>query len=129
MSQQPQQGWTDQQVEQIVGNLLRAGVIASAALVLLGGILYLIEKGSNSPDARLFRGERQDLTSPPEIIQDALAGRSQDLIQAGLLLLIATPVARVLFTIFAFLRQRDYLYVGITLIVFVILLYSLFWQR
>ena len=50
----------------------------------------------------------------------------QAIIQFGLLLLIATPVARVAFAAIGFAMERDYLYVVITLIVLVVLLYSLF---
>jgi uncharacterized membrane protein len=48
------------------------------------------------------------------------------MIQLGLLFLIATPVARVAFSVYAFMRERDKTYVIITLIVLAILLYSLF---
>nr|MBN2278700.1 DUF1634 domain-containing protein [candidate division Zixibacteria bacterium] len=48
------------------------------------------------------------------------------IIQLGLLFLIATPIARVFFSVFAFFRKRDYLYTLITLIVLIILLFSLF---
>ena len=48
------------------------------------------------------------------------------MIQLGLLILIATPVARVAFSAFGFAVERDYLYVGITLFVLAVLLYSLF---
>jgi uncharacterized membrane protein len=41
-----------------------------------------------------------------------------------LLLLIATPIARVAFSIAGFLIERDWLYVAFTVIVLVILLYS-----
>jgi uncharacterized membrane protein len=43
----------------------------------------------------------------------------------GILLLIATPVARVIFTVFAFAHERDWTYVVVTLIVLALLLYSL----
>jgi len=131
MSQAPK-GWTDQKVEQIVGNLLRVGVIASGVLVLLGGILYLIQEGTDSVavhNYQTFHGVPDNLQTLSGIVTGALAWHGQSLIQLGLLLLIATPVARVLFTIFAFLMQRDALYVAITLIVFVILIYSLFWKH
>ncbi len=127
MPQQPQ-GWTDEKVEQIIGNLLRAGVILSGIVVLLGGVLHLVQNGrSRVPDYSTFHGVEANLKSPVAVVQDSLRGDSEALIQLGLLLLIATPVARVLFTIFAFLREKDYLYVGITLFVFVVLLVSLFW--
>jgi uncharacterized membrane protein len=45
--------------------------------------------------------------------------------QLGLFLLIATPVARVVFSLLAFAIQRDHLYVGITLVVLAVLTFSL----
>jgi uncharacterized membrane protein len=57
-----------------------------------------------------------------------LLGSGRGWIQLGLLLLIATPVARVAFSVYAFARQRDFLYVGVTLIVLTVLLFGLFSQ-
>jgi uncharacterized membrane protein len=54
-----------------------------------------------------------------------LAGQGRGIIQLGLLFLIATPVARVVFSIFAFSVQRDRLYVVVTLTVLAILMFSL----
>jgi uncharacterized membrane protein len=123
---QPTGGWTDQQVEVVVGNLLRIGVITAALVVFVGGVMYLIRYGNEPTDLRVFRGEPADLRSPTGIVIDALEGRRRGIIQLGLLLLIATPVARVAFSVYAFLRERDFLYVFVTLIVLVVLLYSLF---
>src|SRR3954447_8696522 len=119
-------GWTDRQVDQFLGNLLRAGVMLAAVTVLGGGVLYLARHGTDPADYRVFRGEPADLRSPAGIVTDALALRGRGLIQLGLLLLIATPVARVAFSAFAFARQRDATYVAATLIVLAVLLYSLF---
>jgi uncharacterized membrane protein len=99
--------WTDQQVEQIVGTLLRAGVILAASVVLLGGVLYLARLGTSPPDYRVFRGEPADLRSIAGILRDARSVDGRGIIQLGLLLLIATPVARVAFSLVAFARQRD----------------------
>jgi uncharacterized membrane protein len=121
--------WTDEQVEQIVGNLLRAGVMAAAAVVAVGGILYLIRYGATAPDYRVFHGEPSDLRSLSGVVRDALAGRRRGLIQLGLVLLIATPVARVAFSVLAFARQRDRTYVLVTLIVLALLIYSLAYGR
>jgi uncharacterized membrane protein len=117
--------WTDQQVEEILGNLLRSGVILAAVFVLMGGVLYLIHYGAALPDYRVFHGEPTDLRSVSGIVQDVLDLRRRGTIQFGLLLLIATPIARVVFSVFAFLRQRDRVYVFITLFVLAVLLYSL----
>jgi uncharacterized membrane protein len=117
--------WTEQQLENIVGNLLRVGVILAAVVVFGGGVLYLIRHGVTSPDYRVFLGEPADLRSVSGIVTDALALQSRGIIQLGLLLLVATPIARVAFSIFAFAQQRDRTYVIVTLVVFTVLLYSL----
>jgi uncharacterized membrane protein len=122
---QPRRAWTDDQVEQIVGTLLRSGVIVAALVVLAGGILYLIRYGANPPDYRVFRGEPADLRSLSGIVTDTLSFRFHGIIQFGLLLLIATPVARVAFSVLAFTLQRDRTYATVTLIVFAVLMYSL----
>jgi uncharacterized membrane protein len=121
-----QTGWTDEQVEQVIGNLLRVGVLASALVVLGGGVHYLVEHGAEHvKDRHVFHPPPPELSTPGAIVREALALHSRGLIHFGLLLLIATPVARVLFSAFAFALQRDYLYVAITLFVLAILLYSL----
>jgi uncharacterized membrane protein len=117
--------WSDEKVEGIVGNLLRSGVIASAFIVLAGGIIYLIRYGGNPPDYSMFRGEPAEFRSVGGILKVALALRSRGLIQLGLLLLIATPVARVAFSVIAFVLQRDRIYIVVTLVVLGVLVYSL----
>jgi uncharacterized membrane protein len=121
----PERSWTDQRLENVLGNLLRAGVFLSALVVLIGASIYLVRHGRAPVDFRGFRGEPADLRSVRGIIRDALMLRGRGIIQLGLLLLIATPVARVAFSIFGFAEERDRMYVVFTLIVFSILLYSL----
>jgi uncharacterized membrane protein len=120
-----QNDWTDQKIENIVGNLLRAGVLLSASVVVFGGVLYLIKYGHVPADYRIFRGEPTDLKRVSGIVRDAFALHSRGIIQLGLLLLIATPVARVAFSIFGFAEEKDRMYVTFTVIVLLILLYSL----
>ena len=117
--------WSDERVEQVMGYLLRAGVVLAAIVVGAGGIFYLIRYGATSPDYRVFRGEPADLRSVSGILDDAIDLRSRGVIQLGLLLLVATPVTRVAFSIFAFARQHDLTYVLLTLIVFALLIWSL----
>ena len=117
--------WTEHDVEAFVGNLLRAGVISAGVVVLVGGALYLIKYGLTTPDYRVFHGEPADLRGVAGVITDVLELRSRGMIQLGLLLLVATPVARVAFSVFAFAQQRDLKYVIVTLIVLAVLLYSL----
>jgi uncharacterized membrane protein len=122
---EPDPGWTDERVEQVMGNLLRAGVLLAATVVLVGGVVYLSRHGREIQDRRAFQGEPKDLTTPSGIVQDAVTLRGRGLIQLGLLLLVATPVARVVFSVFAFARERDSVYVAVTLVVLALLLFSL----
>jgi uncharacterized membrane protein len=114
----------DEGVDRIIGTLLRAGVSVSASVVLAGGIWYLARFGASVPNYHVFRGEPEALCSVAKILSGAWEGPAS-LIQLGLLLLIATPVLRVAFSVAAFAIERDRLYVAITLIVLIILLGSL----
>ena len=116
---------TDIQVERAISILLISGVMLAAAVVFLGGVLYLAHQGSGHPNYHVFRGVSSDLRAPGVVIHNALAGRPEAIIQLGLLLLILTPVARVLLSVVAFASEHDYIYVVMTLIVLIVLLYSL----
>jgi uncharacterized membrane protein len=118
--------WNDQSLETAVALLLRGGVLLSAFVVLAGASIYLWRHGHSPVDFRTFHGEPTDLRTIRGIIQNVVQLRGRGIIQLGLLLLIATPVARVAFSVLGFARERDRMYVVFTLIVLGILLYSLF---
>jgi uncharacterized membrane protein len=122
-----QDGWTDYRAEQIIGNLLRAGVVLATLVVVCGGALYLIRYGAMPADRHLFHGEPIELRTPSGILNGVSQGSSRAMMQLGVLLLVATPVARVAFSVYAFARERDTLYVGITLTVLGLLIFSLGW--
>ncbi|MEW6143558.1 MAG: DUF1634 domain-containing protein [Thermodesulfobacteriota bacterium] len=118
-------GMSDERIDLIIGNLLRVDVILSAVFVLTGAVIYLIRHGAEMPDYGVFTGVPKNLRGLRKIVEAAWQIRSVGIIQLGLLLLIATPVARVVFSVFAFLLQRDYMYVVFTLIVLTVLLLSI----
>jgi uncharacterized membrane protein len=123
--QQRQSGWTDEEVELFVGNLLRYGVIIAAAVAIIGGIPYLIANGTVTPHFGAFHQGPEALTTVRGITHGLFSGNSQSIIQFGLLLLIAIPVARVAFSLLAFAKQRDWTYVVVTGIVLGVLLWGL----
>jgi uncharacterized membrane protein len=108
-----------------VGGLLRAGVTVAAAVVAAGGIPYLAAHGFERPDYTAFRGEPPALRSAAGILRDALSGDSRGVIQLGILILLATPVARVALLLADFLREGDRLYVAVTAVVLGVLAFSL----
>lgn len=118
--------WNDVEIEIIIGVLLRIGVILAAAVVLVGAVLYLTRHGHEIPHYTSFHGEPESLKSPMDIFHGVTQMSARAIIQLGLLLLIATPVARVLFSAIAFAFERDWMYVGITLVVFGVLMFSMF---
>jgi uncharacterized membrane protein len=116
----------DQRMDQIMAVLLRSGVLLSASLVFIGGIIYLSRHDLPTINYRVFQGEPQELRAVGGILHEAATFHGRGLIQLGLLILIATPVARVLFSVFAFIYERDWTYVAVTMIVLALLCYSLF---
>jgi uncharacterized membrane protein len=100
-------------------------VIVSAAIVLAGGIGFLIAHHSEPATYGAFDGVPAYLRGIPSILHAAAALDWRAVIQLGLLLLIATPVARVAFALVAFALERDYDYVALTAGVLIILIYSL----
>jgi uncharacterized membrane protein len=121
----------DTKMDQMLGNLLRAGVLLAAVVTAVGGTIYLVKRwDERAPDLHQFK--YADEAPPAEVSRVtgvaayAFSGRGAGLIQLGVLLLIATPVARVAFSVYAFARQRDVLYVVVTVIVLALLLFSLF---
>jgi uncharacterized membrane protein len=112
-------------VERTLARLLRTGVVLSAAIVVLGGAVYLFRHGGERPHYGVFRGEPSDLRTVAGIVRDAASASGRGLIQLGLVVLIATPVARVAFSVIAFALQRDRTYVIVTLAVLALLLLSL----
>lgn len=117
--------WTDERIELVISLLLRIGVVGASAIVLMGGVFYLFQYGLTIPNYQVFHGEPLSLCTVKGILTTALAFESSGIIQLGLLLLILTPIARVVFSVAAFGIQRDRLYVSVTLIVLIVLLYNL----
>lgn len=118
----------DTHIKKHIGVLLKVGVLVSGSVILIGGILFLVARGGTIPDYHAFRSEPDALRTPTGIIVGTAQGDSLSIMQLGMLFLIATPVARVIYSVLAFLRMRNYQYVVISGTVLVVLLYGLIWH-
>lgn len=116
---------SDHDVEQLIGRLLQIGVAAAAIVTIFGGILLLMQHGAATPTYSVFHGQPAYLTSLGGIVRGVREFRSEAIVQLGIVLLIATPVARVALTLIAFMLQRDRVYVIVTTIVLALLAYGL----
>ena len=121
--------WSDHEVEQVIGRLLQLGVLIATAVVIVGAAGVLLHHGSTPVDIRVFAGESSPWRSVGAVTSGALHGSFPAIVQLGLVLLTATPVARVALTLGAFLAQKDRLYVALTALVLALLLYGLIWGR
>lgn len=115
----------DQRMELIMGRLLQAGVLLASAVVLVGGILYVHAHSAAPMNYRVFSSEPAFLRRPGQLFRYVARGDGAAIVQLGILLLIATPIARVIFAVIAFAIERDRLYVAVSLFVLAVLMVSL----
>ena len=107
--------------------ILRWGVYLSMSVAVIGGIIYLSARGDHaSLQHRVFVEKDENLL---QLVKETFRGVAQgdglSIIELGLLLLIATPLTRVLFSLWAFYQERDRMYVVITLLVLMIICISI----
>jgi uncharacterized membrane protein len=108
----------------LVATILVVGVGTSAALIAFGFATSLLVGWEGSlAGAPPASGSVTDFATMGESLR---ALRPVGFAQLGLVVLIGTPVVRVAASSVAFLAERDRLYAGITLVVLLILLASLF---
>lgn len=119
-----QSNFKDTDMQSAIGWVLRLGVMASMAVVVFGGIVYLYRHGHSIPNYKTFNGV-PDFVHPSGIIDGILAFRGRSIIQAGIILLVATPIIRVICSFIGFILEKDYLYVVITLAVLLIIFISM----
>ncbi|EHQ28529.1 DUF1634 domain-containing protein [Mucilaginibacter paludis] len=115
----------DKDIEQLIGSLLRWGVLLSMAVVLIGGAIYLYRHGHEVIDYSIFKSQPDFTRQVQPIIAGAIHLRGRAIIQFGIILLIATPICRVLLSAIGFAAEKDYLYVGIAAFVLAIITVSM----
>jgi uncharacterized membrane protein len=120
---------TDQRLEVAMGQLLRIGVTVAALFVLVGGILYIYRTSGPLPDYSHFHGASAAGDHIGPIFSGAFHFDSKSLIEFGILLLIATPICRVLFGVVGFSLLKDWLYTAVSALVLTVLLLSFFMRR
>lgn len=115
----------DKDLQLIIGNFLRMGVYISMGIVSVGAFIYLTEHAGETVDYATFDANRVNLKTIPAIFLAVGTFKGVAIIQFGLLMLIFTPIARVIMAVVTFFLEKDYLYVAIGLIVLAIIILSL----
>lgn len=112
---------TDMQV--LIGWVLRIGVIVSVGVVFIGGVLYISRHSGATPDYSKFDGV-PNFVQLHGLINGIISLKGRSIIQTGIILLIATPILRIVFSTVSFVLERDYLYIVISLLVLLIIIIS-----
>ncbi|WP_343672204.1 DUF1634 domain-containing protein [Chitinophaga sp.] len=118
--------WQERDVEMFIGKQLRWGVITSSIIAFIGGIIYLFSHGSDTPAYHVFNGAPVYVRHLPGIFHGVARGDGMAIIQLGVVVLLATPITRIAFSVLAFAMEKDKLYVMITLLVLSIIIFSIF---
>jgi uncharacterized membrane protein len=118
------QRFKDTDMQAVIGWVLRAGVFISMLVVFIGGVIYLYRHGQTTANYHQFRGVPDFVQNFTGITNGILHFRGQAIIQAGIILLIATPIIRVIFSAVGFVLEKDHLYTAITCIVLAVIIIS-----
>lgn len=113
-------------IELLISYVLRVGVLIAAALIATGLVMFFVDvaNGTTSGQAKeiLDHGGKQITVSWSSIAHGVAHGDALSVIELGLLVLILTPVSRVLLTLVLFLIEKDKVFVIVSAIVLFVLL-------
>jgi uncharacterized membrane protein len=124
-SPSPEGAFDDAKMEIIMGRLLQTGVLIAATVVLVGGVLYVFAHAGERSNYRVFVARPVGLRHPKALLRGIVANDASAIILLGILLLVATPICRVIFAVIAFAWERDRLYVAVSLLVLAVLLFGM----
>jgi len=122
-------GRAEAELNATIGNVLRYGVVLSSAVLTAGLFLMLSAPPNGAPvslEGMLASNFGKPTLSPSQLLGGIAGGNSVSILELGTLILLATPLARVVTSVLLFLKERDLLYVGITLLVLAMLLFAIF---
>ncbi|AMR31666.1 hypothetical protein A0256_09645 [Mucilaginibacter sp. PAMC 26640] len=119
--------FADQDIEQFIGLQLRYGVVTASLIVLFGGLIYLAQSGQMPlPAYHHFIGVSGGYTSFGQIITGVKNMQAKGVIELGVVVLIATPILRIFFSLIGFIMEKDKMYIVITTIVLTVMMLSIF---
>ena len=116
--------FTDVDLNRSVGNLLRLGVLLSVITSIIG-FIKLFTDGFVMPKKYTLL----DMGTSSEKVwglfwRSLMKGEGMAIIQLGILMLILTPLMRIIFALIGYLKEKDYTYVIISSIVLIIMIIS-----
>jgi len=111
-------------IADVISRVLRYGVLISAAIII-AGLLLLIAANGLSDATPLLNFDLRQAPTLGSFASGLASLQPYSVIELGAIVLIATPVSRVLISVFLFAAQKDRTYTLITLVVLSLLLFSM----
>jgi uncharacterized membrane protein len=116
---------SDSELRPVVSAFLRYGVLLAAAVIVIGLVLSFVQVGFKTfvsmPRVRVPEVST-DLTTLRTVFRELLPPIPEAVMDAGVLLLIATPVLTVGASTIMFAVEKDWMYVAISGFVFAVLI-------
>lgn len=119
-------GHANKEMQHVLGAFLRIGVVVSILVMVTGGVVYLLNNADKKESFEVFNPQNTTYISLATIFNGLKTFNGLAIIQFGVLLLIFTPIARIFLAIYAFVVEKDYLYVVIGVLVLLIIFISLY---
>ena len=104
--------------------ILLSGLTISLLFITIGTILFFLKNDHQPINQMMYSSNPNHLNTIYRILDHARQWDALAIIQLGILILIITPLMRVLTCLWIFLIEKDYLYIFLACIVLSILLYS-----
>ncbi len=115
----------EERIQRVISLALLVGVLLSAGMVLLGGCLYVARHATTIANYSEFRGTTLEMHRFTGVVRAVLRGSGTGIIQLGFMLLIGVQVVRVVLAGVLFALQRDRIFIGITGVVFLLLMFGI----
>lgn len=120
--------YSSTKIEKMITLILIVGTLISICLVMTGGIIYLLENGNTTLASTLLKSNNYHLNIN-SIWQNIQSFSSIGLIELGLLSLVTTQILRVGLLCWFYIITKDYWFIGFSMFILAILIYSSFWRN
>lgn len=117
----------DTAIELVISKVLRYGVYLSMFFAVVGGMVYIAHHGGEPVGNQYAKYIEKDdgfFDYVRQTVVGVFQGHGSDVIILGVVLLLATPTVRILFSLFGYVLEKDKLYIAVTLIVLAIIAVS-----
>lgn len=116
-------------MQKLLGAILLSGTLISLAIVTIGGVLYLMQNGTDLMSFSELRIPPNQAMTTQQIWTLAFSFSPLGIVALGLLLLVTTQLLRVGLLLIYYTAIRDYWFILISGFILAVLAYSFIWRE